>query len=84
MFASAPHGVPASNSDAARSTMSAAASVFMWASAMGNWMPWFCPMGRPNTSRPFAYSAACSTKNRASPTHSAAMRTRSAFSPSRM
>ena len=35
--------------------------------------PWNCPIGRPNCSRTFAYSAAVSTHQAAPPAHSAAM-----------
>ena len=54
MLASVPQGMPASNSDAALRTIRLAASVSTWLRAMGNWMPWLAPMGRPNTSRSFA------------------------------
>mmetsp|Transcript_10926 Transcript_10926/g.31028 ORF Transcript_10926/g.31028 Transcript_10926/m.31028 type:complete len:213 (-) Transcript_10926:300-938(-) len=59
--------------------MSDAASVLAYACAKGNWMPWFWPIGLPNTSRSRAYAVARSRKNRASPRHSEAMRIRSAF-----
>ena len=32
-----------------------AASTLTWARAIGNWMPWFWPIGRPNTTRSVAY-----------------------------
>ena len=54
MFASAPHASPDSKSDAARRHICAAASVAAYASAMGNWIPWLRPMGRPNTCRSVA------------------------------
>ena len=51
MFASVPQGRPASSMAAAFCTIRLAASVSTWLRAMGNWMPWLAPMGRPNTSR---------------------------------
>ena len=84
MFASAPHFLPASNSAAAFATISAAASVCTCARAIGNCTPWFWPIGRPNTSRSVAYADALPMNQRASPTHSAAIRIRSAFMLSRM
>ena len=54
ILASAPAGLPASYRSAACLTISAAASVWMCALAMGNCTPWLAPMGRPNTSRSLA------------------------------
>jgi len=51
---------------------------------MGNWMPWFWPIGRPKTTRSLAYVRAFSMNHFASPTHSAAIRMRSAFMPERI
>ena len=58
MFASAPHGLCASNSAQARKRIRFAASTSMYASAIGNCTPWFLPIGRSNTTRSFAYFAA--------------------------
>ena len=55
MLASAPHGSPRSNSSAARMRMRSAASTFTCARAIGNCTPWFWPIGRPKTTRSFAY-----------------------------
>ena len=59
-----------------------AASTLTCARAIGNCTPWFWPIGRPKTTRSFAYFVARSMNQRPSPTHSAAMRIRSAFRPS--
>jgi hypothetical protein len=61
-----------------------AASSSAQARAIGNCTPWLAPIGRPNTTRSLAYSAALRTNQRPSPTASLATRTRSAFIPSRM
>ena len=82
MLASAPHGFPASNSSAARTRIRSAASTLTWARAIGNCTPWFLPIGRLKTTRSLAYPTARSMNQRPSPTHSAAIRMRSALSPS--
>jgi hypothetical protein len=51
VLASSPHGRPASYRALASRTTSSAARSRMWASASGKAMPWFLPMGRPNTTR---------------------------------
>ncbi|MCY1430063.1 hypothetical protein D9M71_460010 [compost metagenome] len=51
MLALPPAFLPASYSSQARQRIRSAASISMCASAMGNWMPWFWPIGRPNTTR---------------------------------
>ncbi|SST08295.1 Uncharacterised protein [Acinetobacter baumannii] len=51
MFALAPALSPASYSWQARQRIRSAASTSMCASAMGNCTPWFCPIGRPKTTR---------------------------------
>jgi hypothetical protein len=51
MFASAPHGCPSSYSQAALKRTRSAASIAAWARAIGNWTPWFAPIGRPKTTR---------------------------------
>ncbi len=61
MLASAPAGSPASYFFAAATTINAAACVCAYASAMGNWMPWFCPIGRLSTSR---HSRCCCRRRR--------------------
>src|SRR5438132_359569 len=66
MLASAPHGSPRSNSSAARTRIRSAASTFTCARAIGNCTPWFCPIGRLNTTRSFAYFVARSTNQRRS------------------
>ena len=80
-FASGPQGMPASNGRGTVADQIGGLDL-AWAAAIGNWTPWFAPIGRPNTSRPLAYSTARSMNHRPSPMHSAAMRMRSAFSPS--
>lgn len=55
MFACAPHGACASNRRAASKRIRLAASTFTNARAIGNCTPWFCPIGRPNTTRSFTY-----------------------------
>src|SRR5580693_9329549 len=47
-------------------------------------MPWFWPIGRPNTTRSPAYRAARASATRPRPTASAAIRMRSGFMPCRM
>ena len=50
-------GLPKSYSSSiaqARRIISSAASTSARARARGNWMPWFWPIGRPNTSRSLA------------------------------
>src|ERR671937_432457 len=64
MFASVAHGRPASNSSAARNRIRSAGSTLTCARAIGNWTPWFCPIGRLNTTRSFAYRVARSTNQR--------------------
>ena len=54
MFASVPHGFPASNRSAAFLRIRSAALSDAYAFASGNWTPWFAPIGRPNTSRVLA------------------------------
>ena len=58
MFASAPHATPAWNIAAARLTIRSAASIWMCACAIGNWIDWFWPIARSNTRRSFAYCVA--------------------------
>jgi hypothetical protein len=83
MLASAPHGSPASNSSAARIRMRSAASSDTCARAIGNAIPWLRPIGRPKISRSRARAVERSMNHRPLPMHSAAMRMRSAFMPSR-
>ncbi|MNL75178.1 hypothetical protein D3C87_2009360 [compost metagenome] len=51
MFALAPAFLPLSYSSQARQRIRSAASISIWASAIGNCTPWFCPIGRPKTTR---------------------------------
>ena len=51
MLASGPQGMPASNILAALVRMRSAASIAMWALAMGNCTPWLAPMGLPKMTR---------------------------------
>ena len=51
MFASAPHGSPASNSSAALMPHQIRRFDLDVRSAIGNCMPWFWPIGRLNTTR---------------------------------
>ena len=83
-FACGPHGRPASYSHAAFITISRAASSSIQLSASGCWIAWFCPIGRPKTTRSFAYAAARPSAAKPRPTASAAIRIRSGFSPCRM
>ena len=83
MFASAPHGLPASNRLVALNRSKDAASTLALAWASGNATPWLAPIGLPNTSRRDAYSLARSRKNSPSPMASLARRHRSALKPSR-
>ena len=64
--------------------MRSAASSETWAFAIGKAMPWFWPIGRPKMTRSFARAVERSVNQRPLPMHSAAMRIRSAFIPSRM
>ena len=76
--------LPRSKRGAALPTISEAASTLAYARATGNWTSWFLPMGLPKTSRSFARAVALSVKLRPSPTHSAEVRMRLVFIPSRM
>ena len=67
---------------AASRIMRSAARSLAWASASGKAMPWFLPIGRPNTTRSLAYATARRSDAWPMPTASAAIRMRSALSPS--
>ena len=82
MLACGPQAAPESYSSAAWKRIRSAASRCAWAVASGNWMPWFWPMGRPKTTLSFAYRQALRMNQWPSPMHSAAIRMRSALSPS--
>ena len=56
----------------------------MRASASWNAIPWFCPIGRPNTTRCFAYSVARRSAARPMPSAALPEITRSALSPARI
>src|ERR671936_867932 len=84
MFASEPHGSPASNSAAALSRMGAADSTAIWAFAIGNCTPWLAPIGLPKITREPEYATALSVNQPTSPTDSEATRRRAAVMPDRM
>src|ERR1044071_5787471 len=78
MLASGPQGSPASNSAAALSRISEAATTAVWDLAIGNCTPWLPPIGLPKITRWLEYATALSTNQWPSPIDSEATRVPSA------